>query len=153
MTFLGHTECLCSLCAHIFEAHQEWGQCHCQKCEKFRYLAGRAKERREVATISMCERVGCGSMSNSTNMGKLNFQTAQDREVQRLELCPGCVGELVEFLATEPTEERPKAYREAWKPKAEEADPTEMTTEELGALWLKRMREETENAGRKSIGG
>lgn len=72
---------------------------------------------------------------------------------------PGCVGDLVEMLGTPPSDDRPKAYREAWKPAEENTvDPERMSADELFALGIKRMHEDAaklgeQSTGRKSLGG
>lgn len=99
-----------------------------------------------MATVNFCERVGCETMAKSPAMGAVSFRTAPNREAKNFELCPGCVGDLVEFLKVLPEgTERPKSYSEPWNPE-QKKDKTleEMSSAELAALYGKKVAEETQ---------
>lgn len=87
-----------------------------------------------MATVNFCERLGCETMAKSPAMGQMSFRTAPGREVKSLELCPGCVAELVEFLGTGPTGDRPRSYSEPWNPE-EKKSVEELNSTELAKLY------------------
>lgn len=98
-----------------------------------------------MATVNFCERLECEAMGKSIAMGTLEFRTAPGREERRLELCPGCVADLVVFLKGLPEgTKRQRSYSEPWNPEEEKMkDPDEMTSEELAQLYVKKLGEET----------
>lgn len=73
----------------------------------------------KVATVNFCER--CNTMGKSSAMGELNWTPDRNQvRAEGLELCPGCVGDLVAFLAGQPVgavknQDRPKAYNHPWE--------------------------------------
>lgn len=97
-----------------------------------------------MATVNFCERVGCETMAKSVAMGVINFRTAPNRENKNIELCPGCVGDLVEFLKSGPETDRPKSYSEPWNPEVrKEKSLAELTSQELAAAYAERLGQET----------
>lgn len=98
-----------------------------------------------MATVNFCERVGCETMAKSVAMGTMQFQTAPTRPYRDLELCPGCVGDLVEFLKSEPTGKRPRSYSEPWNPEEKkEKSLAELSSTELAAAYAQKLSEETQ---------
>lgn len=66
-----------------------------------------------MAVINMCDR--CGNMGLGSAIGTLIFHTGPHAQTNKLELCPECVGELVEFVKTHPERDSRIAFREEWK--------------------------------------
>lgn len=97
-----------------------------------------------MATVNFCERVGCETMSKSPAMGQLSFRTAPNREIKNLEICPGCVGDLVEFLKSEPAEgTRPRSYSEPWNPEEKkEKALSDLSSTELAKLYGEKLTQE-----------
>lgn len=110
-----------------------------------------------VATVNFCERHSCETMAKSPAMGMVVIvpETAgpeviyadavhtTDRNTVRMELCPGCVGELMEWVDAQPAGERPKAYSKPWKREAKPDVPT--SSAELFRLALEASKREMES--------
>lgn len=138
------TTCECMDCEKVFFNHNSTHMCSCRECYYRKPgMRGRQREREKVATVNFCERVGCETLGKSHIMGRLSFQTAEGRETKSMDLCPGCVGDLTDLLGSEPAGERPKSYKEAWKP-ADKKDKKleDMSAEELGKLYLQKINSE-----------
>lgn len=103
----------------------------------------RIREEKAVATVNFCEK--CTTMGKSDVMGTVvvvpvhgdapgsvytDAVNTSDRTIRRLEVCPGCVAELMLWFDAEPVGERPKAYTEPWKPAPKNPDglPTDSAT-------------------------
>lgn len=71
-----------------------------------------------MASVNLCDRIGCQSMVKGKALGHLAIATKSDMEAMRVEweLCPGCVGDVMELMETAPTTQRDGAYREGWTP-------------------------------------
>jgi uncharacterized protein YfaT (DUF1175 family) len=76
-----------------------------------------------MATISMCDR--CDAMGLSNAIGTVVYHTGPNSRTFKLELCPMCVEELVQWHKTPAKRESNAAFREEWRePVAEiEAPP------------------------------
>lgn len=112
------------------------------------------KEVKTVATINLCDR--CESMAKSPAMGLVVIvpETAgpenvyadavhtTDRNTVRKDLCPACVGELMEWVDATPGP-REKAYSRPWKPAPKPAAPT--SSAELFALAIEASKREMES--------
>lgn len=113
------------------------------------------KEGRQMASINLCDRHKCGAMSKNNVMGMLilipdvsgpekiyaDAVHTNDRNTRRLEICPGCVGELVDWIDQTPAHEpNGKGYTEAWKPAPKAtADRINDIIEKLGSQELMRL--------------
>lgn len=118
------------------------------------------KKGNTVATVNFCERHSCETMAKSPSMGLVVIipETAgpetvyadavhtTDRNTVRMELCPGCVGELMEWVDALPAGPRPKAYSKPWKKDAtaETASVANMASGELFRLALEASKREME---------
>lgn len=109
--------CDCGACQNVYRAHNNGKWCYCSGCQTRREVIvitlEPSEERRNVATVNFCER--CESMGVSTAMGEINFKTAPGEKVERKELCPGCISDLMLWF-NDITTTREKAYRHPWKP-------------------------------------
>lgn len=82
-----------------------------------------------MATVNLCDK--CGTMGKSKAMGTVVIVPINDNadvfgdavrttgpdtaeSTYRLEICPGCVQELMEWKAADPKGERPRAYSDPW---------------------------------------
>jgi hypothetical protein len=98
-----------------------------------------------MAGIQICDRVGCDSFGTTDAMGIVKIATDPSKNEQRFELCPGCVGDLIEQLATEPAEgTRKKSYQEPWKEPAEKKAMDDMSLEEATQLYARKLAEQTQ---------
>lgn len=104
-----------------------------------------------MSTVNLCDR--CGTMGKSKAMGTVVIVPVNEKadvfgdavrtltgKVERMELCPGCVGELMAWKDAEGGT-RPKAYSEPWEPPKDDALPTDSTT--LFRLALEASKRET----------
>ena len=98
-----------------------------------------------MASINMCER--CPSMATGNAIGELSLITSGEYngEAIKMELCPGCIGEIVAFVEMKPEREH-SAYRNAWKRPVidpESADTMKgVSTEQLAAeLFTRTMKD------------
>lgn len=111
----------------------------------------------EVATVNFCEKHECETMAKSPAMGLVviipvtsgpeqvyaDAVHTTDRNTVRLELCPGCVGELMDWVESGPAGERPKAYSKPWERAAKKDVPT--SSSELFRLALEASKREMES--------
>ncbi len=101
------------------------------------------RKEKTVATVNFCEK--CTTLGKSDVMGTLvlvpvngdaphsiysDAVNTADRSIKRVEVCPGCVAELMQWFDAEPVGERPRSYTEPWKPapKAPDGMPTDSAT-------------------------
>lgn len=120
----------------------------------------RIGERKQtVATVNFCEKHKCEAMGKNTAMGLVVIIPATsgpesvyadavhttDRNTVRKELCPGCIGELMEWIDAEPMGER-KKYTEPWSPapKVSQTD-VERVLRDMGSQDLMRLAIEASN--------
>jgi len=134
--------CMCTDCLDTFDAHNtRMAHCPCEDCVRTRAALRKAKENnaeilpppieREsapVSTVNLCDR--CGTMGKSQTMGTVVIVPVNDKAdvygdavrttgpanaTHRMEVCPGCVGEIMEWKDVEvPATNRPRAYNEPW---------------------------------------
>ncbi len=106
-------ECWCAGCQEEFEKHNQFKLCACPQCQISRKIL--SKETPTVATVNFCER--CNTMGKSNAMGILQWapDQAPGKPMSSMEICPGCVADLVAWLDTEGVVfDRPKYYTEPW---------------------------------------
>lgn len=96
-----------------------------------------------MATVNFCEREQCQTMGKSIIMGTLAYSVSETAKTERIEICPGCVAEFMEWLASAPANVRPRAYQDAYDPKAT-PNVTDMTGEALMKMAMDKMRKELE---------
>lgn len=117
------------------------------------------KGNQTVATVNFCEKHKCEAMGKNTAMGLVVIIPATsgpesvyadavhttDRNTVRKELCPGCIGELMEWIDAEPVGER-KKYTEPWSPapKVSQTD-VERVLRDMGSQDLMRLAIEQSN--------
>lgn len=143
--------CICSACEGSFKDHNRETFCVCNDCDRTRDALIQAKENQaeilppervkvpSMATVNLCDK--CGTMGQSKAMGTVVIVPVNDKAdvfgdavrttgpadtTKRLEICPGCVGELMDWLNSEPLGERPRAYKEAWTPAPKVPDLTSL---------------------------
>jgi len=87
--------------------------------------------------VNFCER--CNTMGKSSAMGGLQFwKSPADSMGGPLEICPGCVSDLVTWLKGESIGERPKSYSEPYTEHA--ADPlADLSDDEIARAYLARV--------------
>lgn len=119
--YYGHSSiCQCSSCMSVYENHSAGYQiCSCLPCVHHNIAINdpfRTDEKGtpQVATVNFCDR--CESMGKSHVMGSMSFRTDASKKDVSKELCPGCIGELMEWLENDITTTRQKAYKEPWSP-------------------------------------
>lgn len=117
----------------------------------------RSERMNTVATVNFCERHTCETMAKSPAMGMVvivpvtsgpeniyaDAVHTTDRDTVRMELCPGCVGELMDWVNALPTGDRPKAYSKPWK-RGEGPDKPQSSAE-LFRLALEASKREMES--------
>lgn len=138
--------CTCEPCTLEYETHQKRG-CNCVTCQRQRlnrnvpYHSNEQGET-QMAGVQFCDR--CESMGKATAMGRLVFHMHPMDGGKSLELCPGCVGDMVDFLEHDVMTEREKGYREPYQ-------PGDKTPEEKGDFLTdavrRAMREELRQLG------
>lgn len=105
---------------------------HSSKCAWGNDCAqGNAERENKMAHLSMCERHDCGSLGTGKVMGTIVLipVNAADQErvyadavhttgrnTIRLEICPGCVGDFMDLIESNPKTDRQKAYQKPWEP-------------------------------------
>lgn len=135
-TFYGsHSQFLCDLCRTV--------PCNCHSCTLYRQPSPELKEVPKVATVNFCEREKCQTMGKSSAMGSLLYSISEGAQSNRIEICPGCVAEFVEWLNAAPTDERPRAYQDPYDPK-KKSTLDGMSGDELMKMGLEKMRKELE---------
>lgn len=97
-----------------------------------------------MATVNFCEREACQTMGKSSAMGALTYMLREDGRTERIELCPGCVGEFVEWLKDAPAGPRPRAYQDPYTPAPEPSDLDSASGAELMRMAMTKMRAELE---------
>jgi len=98
-----------------------------------------------MAGIQICDRVGCDSFGTTAAMGIVKIATDPSKNEQRFELCPGCVGDLIEQLATEPKEgTRKKSYQDPWKEMSEKTALDDLSLDDITNLYAKKLAEQTQ---------
>lgn len=89
-----------------------------------------------MSTISLCD--VCETLCKTSIMGTVQLKTAPDQEWRDLNICPGCVGDIVSTLGNQ-DRTRPEAYKEPYREEPK-SDPTAgLSTEELAAAYLARV--------------
>jgi hypothetical protein len=144
-------ECTCVDCINDYLTHNRNKNCTCPDCAQHRVKAlPRIRPKKTVtertttvATVNFCEREQCQTMGKSHVMGLVTYSTEMHSDNKAIELCPGCVGEFMEWLDKAPETERPKAYKEPWV-KTEKSAET-MTSSQLFALALEASKREMED--------
>lgn len=166
-----HTwRCECSDCLSAFRTHSsKYGNCNCEDCANTRLWAAQKrdkaardnlapkvarKEYKTVATINLCDR--CESMAKSPAMGLVVIVPATDgpemvyadsvqttdRDTVRMDLCPACVAELMEWKDADPGF-REKAYSKPWK--KDDRPKGQPSSSELFALAIEASKREMES--------
>lgn len=80
-------------------------------------------------------------------MASVVIRTSPERKERNLELCPGCVNDIIEQVGTEPAEgTRKRSYQEPWteQKNVEKKSVDEMTTEEIAGMLGKRIQQDTQ---------
>jgi len=136
-----HRGCKCMTCKLVWDAHNlsPIGTnlfCACEGCyvrrgnkQPWAFIkeSPRTERVKKVATINLCEREGCGAMFKSNASGNLSLST-QDKATYGVnlfagELCPACVGDVMNLLKSAPTESREgKAFSEPWSEDASKSE-------------------------------
>lgn len=155
--------CMCDRCVRMYNDHNRHKTCACDDCVSHRaYLYNKDLKRsverdialtsvnkydrvktsgrkKSMSTINMCER--CGAMAVSGAMGGISsWNSPNDAMNDAKELCPGCVGDLVEFMKGENVGDRPKnGYRKPWE--APKSGLGDISTEDLARALLSRQLE------------
>lgn len=94
-----------------------------------------------MATVNFCER--CNTMGKSVAMGTVEIQRFPYETAEPVEICPGCVQDMVDFMAGKPVgalkdQERPKSYSEPWTETL--IDPlAKLSDDELARAYLARV--------------
>lgn len=71
-----------------------------------------------MASINMCDR--CGAIGLEGAIGTLVYHTAPTSMTHKLELCPTCMGSLVEWVGDATPSDQRTPFREPWRaPKAQ----------------------------------
>jgi hypothetical protein len=112
------------------------------------------EEIKPVATVNFCEKHSCEAMGKNTAMGTVVIIPANATDAERIyadavhttgrntirmELCPGCIGELMEWIEAAPVGPRTK-YTKPWEkaPKVTQTD-VERVLAEMGSQDLMRL--------------
>lgn len=138
---------MCETCAANFAQHnpdQSGPICACTGCQvrKSEIRKTEQRERKTVATVNFCER--CNTMGKSSAMGAVSTQECvYNSPVEGKEICPGCVGDLKQFMRGEAVPaladvERPKSYSEPYSER--QSDPLAgLSDDELARAYLARV--------------
>lgn len=101
-------------------------------------LGYRREREQRMSTVNLCER--CDAACSGSAIGTINYRINPDTPYSMKDLCPACVGDLVKFLATTPTEDRQKTYREPFRPE----QPQALSAELVGQIVAEAMAQLTE---------
>lgn len=108
-----------------------------------------------MATVNFCEKHSCEAMGKNTAMGLVviipntsgpenvyaDAVHTTDRNTLRMELCPGCIGELMDWVDAAPLGER-KKYTEPWKREAPKPTVSDLDSQTLMRLAIEASNRE-----------
>lgn len=66
------------------------------------------------SAVHICER--CDSWSVGKAIGHIEYRTSPDSPYANAEICPGCVGDFMEWLNDPIVSHREKGYKHPWTP-------------------------------------
>ena len=95
-----------------------------------------------MSSINLCEREGCPSMMKGNAVGLVALVTSSEPDAERIqiEVCPGCVLDLVTLLRTKPTSDREGAYREPYQGPVEVKESEDDIADRFAAKVAQRIR-------------
>lgn len=112
-----------------------------------RFEADKREAAKQMSTVHMCSRKGCGAIVTRPALGLLSVQPSMEDEQKNLDLCPACMREVWELLNSAPAQgTRERGYSEPFRPDQEAGL---VDTAALGEALLNLLR----NNGLKSIEG
>lgn len=114
-----------------------------------------------MATVNICERDGCETFIKGRALGGITLVLSSDNRANpadniiRMEICPGCVGDVYAAITGKPVTPRERSYSDPFNPSGGTGDKFDAlnaaTTEELVTMLTTRILADP-NA-RKSIEG
>jgi hypothetical protein len=131
-----------------------YGKCGCIPCSQIRKTwqhivapINQPGRDNRMSSILICDR--CGAMVTGNAVGAVTIVASGEQRAERFakDLCPGCIGDVMDLLAQEhPVTPRERAYRKGWVREEVKDEVGTASAEQLaGALFEKLMIE----AGKK----
>lgn len=119
--------CTCEKCEAVYQQHNRTHWCACDVCvnqtqNRQNPYRSDAKGETVMATVNFCDR--CESMGKADAMGRLTYMTDITQLPKDVEICPGCVGDFMEWLESDIMTTRERGYRKPWKKEEKEPEKT-----------------------------